>query len=350
LTPSPARRGPLSSPDRGGALAFLLRLLFFASAPRLLVFAAALYPVTGAIIQIAVALAVFILGEAARTLASRSRLAATFLRPQLAFEAYYRVHPPRPVLYYLFYPLLFPYWLTNKNARDEFLLFKGYTLASFGVLVASLVVQYFRSFPPELTFQDFLPIAAKTLVAETVVVLVFLMPIVTSVVHYHRERAPRRLAIILAAGILSSGLAIARLEQARDPVVSLATRERVRLRTARDEKKAYDAMARALGDAWRALPKTKNDVDGDGKVEGAPLDLARATLERFYKNDETYAFDLWSEKRGRAETLVIYFEARGNRPPIWLAMDTPNATYSVAKRLPRGALLAMKAAADALGE
>jgi hypothetical protein len=329
---------------------FALRVAFFAAAPLGLVVVAALYPVTGAIVQIGIALAVFIVGEAARELAARSKLAHFFLRTQLEFDAYYRAHPPRPFLYYLFYPLLFPYWLTNKEARQEFLLFKGYTLVSFVLLLASLGLQYSRSFPPELTARDFLPIAAKTFVAETVVVLMFLMPIVTSVVHYHSTHAPRRLAVILAAGILSSGLAIARLEKARDPIVSLATRERVRLRTAVDRKKAYDALARALGVAWRALPKTKDDVDSDGKVEGPPLDEARVTLARFYKVDETFAFDVWREQKGRAQTLVVYFEARGKNPPIWLAMDAPGVTFSVAKRLPRGALLAMKTAADGLGE
>ena len=331
-------------------LDFLLRVAFFAAVPRALVIAAALYPVTGAIVQVALALAVFIVGEAARGLAARSKVANLFLGTQLQFEAYYRAHPPRPFLYYLFYPLLFPYWLTNKEAREEFLLFKGYTLASFAFLLVSLGVQYVRWFPPELTVREFLPIAGKTLIAETVVVLLFLMPIVTSVVHYHSTRAPRRLAVILAAGILSSGLAVARLEKARDPIVSLATRERVRLRTEADKKKAYDALARGLGEARKALPKAKDDVDSDGKVEGLPLDKARLTLERFYKVDETFAFDLWREQKGKAQTLVIYFEARGKDPPIWLAMDMPGATYSVAKRLPRGALLAMKTAADAIGE
>jgi hypothetical protein len=331
-------------------LDFLLRVAFFAAVPRALVIAAALYPVTGAIVQVGLALGVFILGEAARDLAARSKLARLFLGTQLRFEAYYRAHPPRPFLYYVFYPLLFPYWLTNKAAREEFFLFKGYTLASFAFLLASLGVQYVRWFPPELTFREFLPIAAKTLVAETVVVLLFLMPIVTSVVHYHSTGAPRRLALILAAGVLSSGLAVARLEKARDPIVSLATRERVRLRTTADKKKAYDALARALGVAWKELPKAKDDIDSDGKVEGSPLDDARVTLERFYRVDETFAFDLWREEKGKARTLVVYFEARGKNPPIWLAMDTPGATYSVAKRLPRGALLAMKSAADGLDE
>jgi hypothetical protein len=332
------------------ALDFVLRLAFFASAPRLVVFAAALYPVTGAIAQVALGLGLFFVSEAARELASRSKLAGIVIGSQLDLDTYYREHPPRPFLYYLFYPLLFPYWLLNKEARREFLLFKGYTAASFLLLVVSLTVQYVRAFPPELTVRDFLPIAAKTFVAETVVVLMFLMPIVTSVVHFHTTRAPRRLAAVLLAGLVSSGFAVARIEASRDPIVSLATRERVRLRTAASPKKAYDALARALGSAWHALPANKGDVDSDGKVEGPPLDDARETLQRYFKNDETYAFDLWLERKGKAQTLVIYFEARGKDPPLWLAMDAPGTTFSVAKKLPRGALLAMKKAADAFDE
>jgi hypothetical protein len=220
------------------ALDLALRLAFFATVPLVLVFAAALYPVTGAIVQIGLALVIFVLGEAVRGLAARSPLVKKLLGNQLAFDAYYRANPPRPFLYYVFYPLLFPYWLTNDRARREFLLYKGYTLSSFVLLLVSLAVQFWRAFPPELSFADFAPIAAKTFLAETIVVLMFLMPIVTSVVHYHSTRATRRLAVILLAGAISSGLAVARLERARDPVVSLATRERVRLRTKVAEKRA----------------------------------------------------------------------------------------------------------------
>ena len=261
-------------------LDFITRLAFFAVAPRLLVLVAALYPVSGAVIQIGVALFVFVLAEAARELSSRSKLAHLVLSSQLEFEAYYGANPPRPFLYYVFYPLLFPYWVTQKEARREFLLFKGYTLASFAILLVSLGVQFVRFFPPELGLRQFWPIAAKTFGVETIVVLLFLMPIFTSVVHYHQARARGRLAAILLAGVVSSGFAIERLERARDPVVSLATRERVRLRTNANKKPAYDALARALGAAWKALPKERDDVDSDGKVE-SPLDTARTTLEAF---------------------------------------------------------------------
>ena len=325
---------------------FILRLAFFAAAPFLLVFVAALFPVTGAVVQIALALAVFFAGEAVRNLAARSKIARIVLRPQLAFEAHYREFQPRPFLYYVFYPFLFPYWLWVPEARREFLLFKGYTLASFVMLVVSLVLQFEQAFPPELTLRDFVPIAAGTFAAETLVILMFLMPIVTSVVHFHTTHARYRLAALLVVGIVSIGFAAARLERRRDPIVSYATRARVRLRSDAKPAAAVTAQTNALHAAWKALPHEKDDVDSDGKVEGLPLETARTALMTFYKNDEAHAFDVWLTKQGKTALMVVYFEARRNHPPIWLAMDKAGKTVRDVKQLPRGAFVAMRHAAE----
>ena len=94
-----------------GVLDFLLRLAFFAAGPFLLVFVAAFFPVTGALVQVAIGLAAFFAGEALRRWSSRSKIVRLALSSQLQFEAYYREHPPRTFLYYVFYPLLAPYWL-----------------------------------------------------------------------------------------------------------------------------------------------------------------------------------------------------------------------------------------------
>jgi hypothetical protein len=323
------------------SLDFALRLAFFAAAPFLLVFAAALFPITGALVQVALGLAAFFLGEALRRLSTRSRLLGWALSSQLEFEAYYREHPPRPFLYYVFYPLLAPYWLFQPEARSEFLLFKGYTLASFAFLLLSLVAQFLMNFPPELGMRSFLPIAAGTFAIETAVVLMFLMPIVTTVVHYHRRREPRLLGVLLLVGIVSSSLAIARLERRRDPVVSFATRSRVRMRTAAKPKDAEAAQVAALRAAWKALPKDKKDVDHDGKMEADVLDAAHEALMPFYKNDEASAFDLWYTRNAKTWLVVLYFEARGKNDPIWLAMSSAGAVTHDAKQLPKGAFNAM---------
>lgn len=325
---------------------FVTRLAFFAAAPFLLVFVAEVFPVTGAIVQVLVCLTVFLLAETARRVAARSRVVQFLLRNQLAFEAYYREHRPRPFFYYVLYPLLFPYWLTVRRARREFWLFKGYTFLTFGALVVSLVYQYRSLFPPELTLRQFLPIAAGSLAAEAVVVLMFLMPIVTTVVHFHAERSPRRLAVLLLVGLVSMSIAIVRIERRREPIVSFATRARVRLRTTARPALAEKAQIAALSQAWAALPVSKNDVDSDGKVLGAPLERARAALATYYRTDEAHAFDLWLTRKDKRAILVVYFEARSSNPPIWLAMDDSRKYSHDASILPRGAFVAMEHAAE----
>jgi hypothetical protein len=324
---------------------FLLRLAFFSTAPFLVVFVALLFPVSGAVLQIGFALLVFVAGEATRRLALRRPLLRAILASQLEFEAFYREHPPRPFVYYVLYPLLFPYWLSVADARREFLLFKGYTLASFALLLLSLLVQFLRAFPPELSLRDFAPLAAGTFVAETVVVLMFLMPIVTSVVHFHQRHAPRRLLLLLLAAGVSVGFATARLERRRDPIVSFATRTRVGLRTRARPTAALHVQSQALRAAWQALPKQQNDIDRDGKVEDLPLTLARDTLTGFYKNDEAHAFDLWYAHQSDQSILVLYFEAHRGHEPIWLALDQTGAISADSKRLPPGAFKAMRHAA-----
>jgi hypothetical protein len=267
------------------------------------------------------------------------------LSSQFEFEAYYRDHPPRPFAYYVFYPLLAPYWLSSPAARREFILYKGYTLLSFGVLLVSLFFQYYRSFPPELTWRDFAPLAAGTLGVEAVVVLMFLMPIVTSVVHFHQRHAPRRLGLLLLAGLISIGFAAARLERRRDPIVSYATRVRLRLRTEARPEVAFKAQADAIGVAWRALPGNVDDIERDGKVVDQPLAAARASLASFYKLDEANAFDLWYANKSDQKTLVLYFESHRGRAPIWIAIDELGAIVSDENQLPKNAFKAMSRAA-----
>jgi hypothetical protein len=73
------------------------------------------------------------------------------------------------------YPVLFPYWLVDREARREFVLFKGFTLGSFGVLLLSVVSQYFAYWPPDLRFRDYLPVLGMTLAVEWLLVLALLL-------------------------------------------------------------------------------------------------------------------------------------------------------------------------------
>jgi len=142
-------------------------------------------------------------------------------------------------------------------------------------------------------------------------------------------------------GLVSVSFAVARLERRRDPVVSYATRQRVDLRTQARSKDAQAAQVEGLRAAWKALPKDKVDVDHDGKVEGDALSAAQDALQGFYKNDEAHAFDLWYVHKGKVNIVVIYFEARGKKDPIWLAMTSTGAVTHDPKQLPSGAFNAM---------
>ena len=315
-----------------GLADFVLRMAFFATAPFLVVFAAELFPVTGAVLQIGLALLVFLLGEAGQRALGRRRWLRAVLRNELAFDAHYRERPPRPFLYYVFYPLLFPYWLTQRDARREFLLYKGYTWPAFALLLVSLAVQYLRVFPPELSLRDFAPIAAGSLLAESIVVLMFLLPLVTTVVHFHHQHAPRRLVVLLLVACISVGYSVVRIEHRRDPIVSYATRTRVRLRSQARPELAAEAQERALAEAARALPREAGALPEDGRVEGLALDQARSALKAFYKEDEAEAFELWyshhvgalaqgPEAADSGALLTLFFPARRAHQPIWLSLE-----------------------------
>ena len=179
---------------------------------------------------------------------------------------------------------------------------------------------------------------------ETWLVLSLLMPIATTVVWYHSSFRRRRLLAMLLVGALSTSFALSRVLNHRDPIVIYLTRERVRLRTAAARRSAHKALQSAVEVAWRDLVKVRG-VQGDGKVEGKALTDARAALETFYKHDEAFAFDLWASPRSRPRVLVLYSQSRRHRPPIWVALKD-GGEIRKPDQLPKGAFLAMRAAAD----
>jgi hypothetical protein len=328
-------------------LDFILRLVFFAVAPPLIVFLTAIFPVGGAIVNIGLALAFFLFAEALRARAQKTGILATFIQNQLRFDEYYRQHPPKPFLYYVFYPLLFPYWLIVASARREFWLFKGYTLLSVGVLLASTIVQYIRFWPPELGAREFAPIVGISLVLEALVVLALLMPLATTVITYHLNKRRALLFVLLGVGIMSTAFEVTRLMLKRDPIVSIATRVRLQRRTEAAKDKARKAQHAALAAAMPLVVAGKSKiVEGDGKVEGEPLDRAHEALRVFYKEDEAFAFDLWASPRKKPTVLVLYFESYRGKPAVWLAIDAKGQEIRDPKKLPKGALDSMKRATD----
>lgn len=325
---------------------FVLRLAFFAAAPFAIVAAAWLFPVKVVLFDVALALTVFLTGEGLRRSTLRSRFLKSVLRDALAFETYYRSRPPRMFLYYALYPLLFPYWLLNRDARREFMMFRGYVLGGLMILVAVLAWHYYAYWQPELSVRDFLPTVLVTLAVQALLVLALLMPMATTVVCYHSSGRRRRLFALLVVGLLSTGVAIVRLSSRRDPIVSYSTRERVKLRTHVRPDEAHAALLAAAQDGLVALGP-RHVAALDGKVEGPPLERIRSTLTRFYRADESLAFDAWeSDPSVTGRALVVYFEARRRQPGIWLAVNGDGKELHSLSELPAGAARAMRRAAD----
>src|SRR5581483_4210486 len=125
---------------------------------------------------------------------------------------------------------------------------------------------------------------------------------------------------LLLVGALSSGAAITKIALRRDPVVSYATRARLLLRAKAAPKRARDAEIAGLKAAWSHPADARRAIEGDGKIEGEPLDRAHSALGALFKPDEAFAFDLWASPRKDPKVLVLYFEASLGQAPIWTAM------------------------------
>jgi hypothetical protein len=332
---------------------FGARIVFFAVAPFFVFVMAAFFPVTATLVNLGMCLAVVAFADVVRAANRKLPILSTVLTGPLDFERYYRNHPPRPFAYYIFYPLLFPYWLSNDSARREFLLYKTVNLLSLGLLVGTTVYEYFVYFRPQLGVRECLLVLFVTALFEIAVVMTMLMPLATSLIKYRLASHRGRLVTLVIVGACSVALAIFAIERRRDPVVSWAARERVLLRTKADKGHARAATISAAKAAWAAIPKHTGDVaspiDPDGKVEGEPLAAAHKALEKFYKPDEAQAFDGWVShaKKGNPGILVLYVESRGKkRPPIFIAIDRSGKEVHDPKKLPKGALDGMKLAAD----
>lgn len=335
---------------RLATLEYALRIAFFLFVPFGVVLLAMLVPMSAAIVQMILALAAFFLGEVLVSTAERRPWLKRVLRRQLAFEAYYRQHPPRPFLYYMFYPVLFPYWLWVKDARREFWLFKGYTIVTMLVIGGTGIYRWFFVYQPEIGFKTFAAAFGIQLLVETLAVLMLIMPMTTSVVALHRKGQSYRLIALLAAGLLSAAGAGAYLRARHRSFPSLETRQRVVARNAANYGKSKLAMKHALEKAWkvrRSAPRDRWERETDGTVIGAPLDEAHDVLETFYRDDEAGAFELWTSAKAEKPPLMIVFaEGRKKGNPVWLGLRPDGTLVDKLTDVPRSARRAMRTAGE----
>jgi hypothetical protein len=341
---------PPVAPARGGALGVLeyaLRLAFFATVPWVLVVIAELVPMTAALANMLLALFAFFFGEVVRRKVERRTWLGRLLGRQLAFEAYYREHPPKPFVYYLFYPLFFPYWLAVREARREFWLFKGYTILTLGLVATGGLYRLVFVYRPELGIRDFLAPFSLGLVVETFAVMMMVMPMTTSVVALHRTGQRARLIALLVVGMISAGASLAKIAHRHRTFPSLETRWRVGHRSAARPALAHKAMTEALKAAWTKRRAGGWGREDDGTLEGPPLDAARAELMTFYRDDEAAAFEMWtSAKKERPALILLYSEGPRRGRPLFLAMRADGTLVDHVADVPKPARKMMRTVGD----
>ncbi|MFO0669191.1 MAG: hypothetical protein U0235_06115 [Polyangiaceae bacterium] len=332
------------APSSRALVDWVFRVLFFAAAPFVLVRVSTLVPITGTLVDVALAVLVLFFGETLRGRTRSSGLVRKAFESAFAFDDYYRTHAPRPFVYYAFYPLLFPYWLLNREARREFLMFKSYTLLSLVVLAGTNLRAFFVLYRPELGLAEFVRPFLIGLAVESAVVLAILMPLVTTVVALHREGARMGLFGLLVLASFSSLVGVVRLAIRHQPIVSIETKERIVKRTAKNPDRAVFAFTRALKAARATLSHAPTPLADNGTLGGAPRDAAREALKIYFRKDETNGFELWSSGEHDPKLIVIYTEGEAARRAIWLGQRADGTYVKNVWELPRGARAAMKEA------
>jgi hypothetical protein len=319
-------------------LDFAMRLVFFATVPYLATRVAVIFPMLGVVINVAFTLVVFAFAEATRERAQRSRIVERVVRRRLAFEAYYREHPPRPFLFYVFYPLLLPYVLSQPVARRELLLYRGMTGGGVAILVAAAAFDFVEHWQPELGFLPFITVWAMLFAIQTLALFVFLLPISTTVVKLHSERRLTELWVLFAAAAISVSVALVQLVRKHGHVVSWVTTHRVALRTRTQPDVARTAQLEALRAVAGDVAELRASTDEAGWVEGDSGQRAEDRLALFYKRDEAYAFSLHALPAGAPEVLVLQCWLPGDGRPIWKAIKKTGVEITDPRELPKGVL------------
>jgi hypothetical protein len=295
------------------ALDLLSRAAFFLIAPFLLAVLGAVLPITGVVVNVGLTVAIAMFDDELIVRWGHSiPIVGKSLLTRQQLEDYYRAHPPKPFLYYLFYPLMFPYWLVSPIARREFLLYRRFKSLALAILVGSALLEYVTLWRPELPPRLFLRSAFAMFVVQILVTMIVLMPLATSIVGYHLRGRKKSLRLLVIVGILSGGLGA--LTAHVTFLVSGPTQQRIRLRTQAAPDRAHAAERAAL-DAARA------DLHGDdtsGLVGGAALHDARHALRALYKRDEANGFRLFATNDG---ALILFASGNARHDPTWLAID-----------------------------
>lgn len=320
------------------ALGFVVRLLYFLVVPFTVVFVHLAIPMLGVLINFVLLIAGFMFIEVLRRSADRHRIVGTLARRQLRLEEFYREHPPRMFLYYMLYPLLFPYWLFNRVARRELGLYRGYTALGVVLLVVFGFIDYMLNWAPEIAFREFLAGWFASFILQLFVLFAFLMPLCVTIVGYQLAGRRRSVSAMLGTAGVSLLLAVVGVAGQPDPIVPAPTLSRARQRGEAAPERAHAARAAALTSVWQDLRDRRAEFDAEGWLIGVSLARARAELAGFYRRDEAAAFQVRVWPTDQPTGVLLQCRQNNDRPPVWLAMAADGTQIHDAAEVPAGIL------------
>jgi hypothetical protein len=312
-----------------GRIDLVLRFVYVLGAPMFLVSFAAIVPLGAPIASAVIATAIALGGtDRWRARTARIPLVGRFLGDMAKLGEYYKERAPRPLLYYVFYPFLFPYWLWKRDARRELLLYRKLGAIALLAVPAFAAIEYLTKWRP-IPFGVFATQMIAVIILQLLVTMALVMPIVTTVVLFHARKRRKTLIVLLAASIALAGAFAFKLAKDERPNPYVVARMRYRAQT--DVQRAIVVMSRAL-DAGA----TKLDA---GASLGDAKSAMRDVLESYWGEDEARVFALYRANDG--SSTILYVNPRGERT-IWLGR-TRNAQYFFdAKLLPPDARAKLK--------
>jgi hypothetical protein len=322
----------------------VLRFCYVLLAPALLVFCAAVFPITGTLVGSALATIVAVFGsDRWHGLVDRIPVVGRALRGVGRLGAFYDEHAPKPLIYYIAYPVLLPVLLFMRVPRREFLLYRK--LNGIALLAIALVaaLDYVRHWRPELPFSLFLSSVIAGLVLQLLVTFAIVMPIVTTIVVLHQRRLKKALGVLLACAAGIAILAWSSVRNSHEIQIGTWTRIASRTRfavheyqrcihqtgmadreTCGRENAGFDALGQALDAGFMALQRDPTDRAG-------ALARAHDALEQFYMPDEAAEFRLYA-----AEDVYVLFVKHRRDEALWIARDARHPIRQAIK-LPPGA-------------
>ncbi len=303
----------------------VLRFIYVAAVPAMLPLVNGIMPIAGLLVGTGIATIVALIGhEVWRARVERIKYAGRVLGGFGRLGEFYARFPPKPLVYYIVYPVLLPVILFMRIPRTEFFLYRRVNAIAGIVIVGTGTWDYFEHWRPELTFAQFAGATLGVFILQLFVTFMFVMPIVTTLVELRQRRRIRLiwiLSILMVASAAYGTFAVRhqrtmsimtwmRLEErtkyARDALIECVKNREATTRECLLKDRELRAMAEALEAAADALDRAPNDAD-------RALAVAREKLGAYYKPDEADAFRLM-----RDGDLYIVYARYARKPAIWV--------------------------------